>query len=395
MTMRALRSWRRALVAVAGLASAAYALGVFPVPSPGRVLFVKVANSRFDRYTEQPSVGTQVWMRMKYWRLVGYSPYFDSRLSWFPNAWVYKDLYAIYTDGALAAEHPEWILRDATGAKLYIPYACSGGTCTQYAGDVGDAGFRAHWIADARATLAAGYRGLYVDDVNLLMARVGDGTGRPVVPLDGRTGAPMTEADWRRYMAEFCEAIRAAFPTAEIVHNVIWYAPRDDPSVARELQSATLVNLERGVNDSGIRGGTGTYGFETFLSLVDWLHARDRNVIFDAGGKSDADREYGLAAYLLVSDGHDGIGNDPGGTPDDWWSGYDVILGAPSKARYSWQNVIRRDFERGIVLVNQPGAASRALELDATYLDLRGTERTRITLGAAEGAVLLRKREQP
>jgi hypothetical protein len=334
-------------------------------------------------------------MRQKYWRLVAYSPYFDSRLAWFPDAWVYKDLYAIYPDGTLATEHPEWILRDAGGAKLYIPYACSGGTCPQYAADVGDVGFRARWIADAKATVGAGYRGIYVDDVNLLLARVGDGTGKSVVPIDRRTGAPMTEADWRRYMAEFCEAIRAAFPSSELVHNVIWYAGQSDPFVARELLSTTFVNLERGVNDDGIRGGAGTYGYETFLALVDWLHARGKGVIFDATAKTDAGREYGLASWLLVSNGRDGLGNDPGGTPDDWWTGYDVSLGSPSAARYASQGVTRRDFEHGVVLVNQPGAAARTVTFDGTYVDLHGASVTSVTLGPAQGAVLLRREQTP
>src|SRR5205085_10818824 len=37
-----------------------------------------------------------------------------------------EDVYAIYKDGALATQHPEWILRDQSGNELYIPYGCSG-----------------------------------------------------------------------------------------------------------------------------------------------------------------------------------------------------------------------------------------------------------------------------
>ena len=31
-------------------------------------------------------------MRAHYWRMLTYAPYFDSRVAWFPDAWVYKDL---------------------------------------------------------------------------------------------------------------------------------------------------------------------------------------------------------------------------------------------------------------------------------------------------------------
>jgi len=333
-------------------------------------------------------------MRAHYWRMLTYAPYFDSRLSWFPDAWTYKDLYAIYTGSALAQQHPEWILRDASGNALYIRYACSGGTCPQYAGDVGNPAFRSNWIAAATATLAKGYRGPFVDDVNMRLAAVSNGFGQPVAPWDPRTGRVMAEADWRGYVAAFTEQIRAAFPDAEIVHNAIWFLGHDDPAIQRELLSADFINLERGVNDSGIRGGTGTYGFETFLAHIDWLHAQGRSVVFDAQASTDAAREYGLAAYFLVSSGRDGLGNGPGGTPGDWWPGYDVDLGPALGARYSWNGVIRRDFVDGAVLVNPPDAATQTLALETTYWDLSGQPQGTVTLGTAQGAVL-RKQSPP
>jgi Hypothetical glycosyl hydrolase family 15 len=359
--------------------------------SPGRVRFFRVANGAFDRYTRDPGFLERTWMRRHYWRMVTYTPYFDRRLAWFPDAWVYKDLYAIYVGSALADEHPEWILRDARGQRLYIPYACARGACTQYAADVGDPAFRAHWLAAAGAVLAEGYRGLFVDDVNMTLTRVADGAGRAVAPADRRTGRPMSEADWRRYMAEFTEEIRRAFPRAEIVHNALWFLGHDDPAVQRELLAADAINLERGANDAGIRGRSGTWGLETFLAHVDWLHAHGRHVVFDAGARTDTAREYGLAVYLLVSTGEDALGNGPGGTPDDWWPGYDVALGAALGERYAWSGVLRRDFERGLVLVNQPDAAPCALRLDAGWVDLAGGSRTAFTLDAAEGAVLQRR----
>ena len=32
------------------------------------------------------------------WRMRTYAPYSTSASSWFPNAWTYRDLYAIYRD---------------------------------------------------------------------------------------------------------------------------------------------------------------------------------------------------------------------------------------------------------------------------------------------------------
>ena len=376
----------------AALLLLATAVAAAAEPPAGAVRFFKVAKSNFDRYTQHPAPEQQAWMRRRYSRMLTYSPYFDARLDWFPDAWVYKDLYAIYVDSPRATEHPEWILRDRDGNRLYIPYGCHDGVCPQFAADIGNPDFRAQWLAEAAGALAHGYRGLFVDDVNMSVSRVGDGRGRAVAPVDPRTGREMTDADWRRAMAEFTEQIRARFPDVEVIHNALWFVGHDDPLVARELLSASIVNLERGVNDDGITGGTGTYGFETFVAHVAWLHARGRSVVFDAGASSERAREYGLAAYLALDAGHDLLGNGTGSTPDDWWPGYDVELGAPAAASYRWRDVLRRDFARGIVLVNPPGAPSRTLSLGEGYVDLGGRTHTDLPLGPAEGRVLLKER---
>ena len=91
----------------------------------------------------------------------------------------------------LAKEHPDWILKDASGSRLYIPYNCDGGACTQYAADIGNPGWRRHYIDPAKARIARGYRGIFVDDVNLAF-KVSNGTGQLVAPIDPRTGEPMT-----------------------------------------------------------------------------------------------------------------------------------------------------------------------------------------------------------
>jgi putative glycosyl hydrolase-like family 15 (GHL15) protein len=363
----------------------------------GRVQFVKAAPSSFDSYTSAPASGQQSWMRSHYWRMRTYSPYFDSRLSWFPNAWVYQDLYGIYTDSSVASQHPDWILKDSRGNKLYIPFGCAGGTCPQYAGDFGNASFRSWWLSAAAAKLAKGYRGLLIDDVNMDW-RVSNGYGQFVVPNDPRTGTTMTESNWRRYMAEVLEQARSRFPTQEIVHNVLWWAGCSSPSstcwsdpyIVRQYKAANYAHFERGVNDAGLRGGTGRFGYETLMARIDWLHGLGRGFVFDAGASSDADREYGLASFLLANSGADGMGNDPRGTPDDWWTGYDVNLGPATGPRYVWKGLLRRNFQSGIVLVNEPDAATNTQLLDSVYTDLNGLPHATVTLGPAAGIVLRR-----
>jgi hypothetical protein len=289
------------------------------------VKFYVSASSSFDEWTRAPTAEQQEWMRDHYFRMRTSSPYFDSRLSWYPNAWVYRDAYAIYRDSDLVTSQPDWILRDADGNALYIPYGCSGGTCPQYAGDFGNPEFRQWWIDRLAATLSAGYAGVWIDDVNTVW-RVGDGNGDHVAPLDPRTGAEMTLSDWRRYLAEFMEQVRATFPDKEIAHNLIWYSDATDPYVQRQMQAADFVSLERGSTDRGIRGGTGKYGYETFLAFIDGIHAWGGSVILqDDDSETEAEWMYELATYHLVKARDDMISADGDRSrmnPDNFWEGY-------------------------------------------------------------------------
>lgn len=358
----------------------------------GRVRFLKRQDPSFDPYTNAPSPTQQQWMRDRFWRMMQYSPYFDSKLAWYPGGLVYFDLYAIYVGSNLAAEHPEWILRDASGNRLYIPWGCGGGTCPQYAADVSNPAFRRWWLDEARRLLAKGYKGLWVDDVNMQF-RVGNGNGVEVAPVDPNTLATMTWANWRRYIAEFVEQIRAEFPAVEILHNSIWFAGpsgiRDaDPYIQRQIAAADYINVEGGVNDDGLTGGNGEWSLHAVLSYVDRLHAKGKGAIIDDFRNTAIGREYALACYFLIVTSRDGLGNQSM-TPDNWWSGYDTYMGPPTGQRTTWNGLLRRDFQGGIVLVNEPGAPARTVTLPGSFRRVDGTPVSTVTLNAREAAVLL------
>jgi len=360
----------------------------------GSVLFFVDANSSFDAWTRDPTSEQQAWMRENYFRMQTYSSYFDDRLSWYPNAWFYKDSYAIKPGSTAFTEHPEWVLRDASGNMAYIPFACSGGECPQYAADIGSPEFRSWWIAGAVSKIELGYVGIWVDDVNLDW-RISNGNGDAVIPLDPRTGQEMTLANWRRYFAEFMEELRIAIPSAEIAHNIIWYAdPPNDGYIIRAMRAADYINLERGITDSGIRAGSGRFGFESFLALVDRVHEMGGQVIMDDDDDNSAvDRDYELAFYLLINDGGDLIGADGDQArmnPDNFWSGYEVQLGSAKAPRYRWNSLFRRDFDCGMVLVNQPESTAISVNFDESFIDLSGSEITSVSLDSATGAVLVK-----
>jgi hypothetical protein len=374
----------------------------------GHVNFYKHTGGDDDGYTANPSTATIQFMNAHWPRLMTYAGYWDlgNKLSWYPNAWAYQDSCAIYTDPAkadwqqLIAQHPDWILKDASGNRLYIRYQCNDPstglpphTCTQYAANLTDPnGFRAWWIGQASTLFSrpTPYKGLFMDDVNLDISRISDGDGNVVTPIDPITGQPMLAQDWRKYFAEYLEQVRAALPNIEIIHNWLWDLDDcSDPYVQREIRAADWVNDERGFNDQGLTG-TGQYSLDRYLSVVDNVHANGRAVIFDTESDAtepDSAREYSVAAYLLVSSGSDLVG-DSVQSPTTWWPGFDSDLGPALSARYGWNNLLRRDFSGGIALVNPPDAAPITVALPGTFQRVDGSSVTSITLNAAEGAVL-------
>jgi hypothetical protein len=384
-------------LAVAVVLTAATAATSAAAASPGVVRFVKRAGPEFDRFTSSPTPAFAEWMQTKMWRSMVFTPYFDNKTSWYKQGWVYEDLYALYKDSSLSTKYANWILRDASGNKMYIPWGCGGGTCPQYAADIGNPDFRRWWIDQTKAAVAHGYKGVWIDDVNMEF-RVGNGNGDEVAPMDPRTGKTMTWENWRRYMAEFVEQIRAELPGVEIVHNSIWYAvwgARDsDPYVKRQIAASDYVNLERGVNDDGLTGGSGEWSLKAVHAFVDRVHAAGKGIIYDGYDDSATGREYALANWFLTSNGNDGFGI-ASVTPETWWDRYDVDLGQAKGARTSWNGLLRRDFDNGMVLVNEPGAPSRTVTLPQPMVNSAGETVSSVTLAARRGTVLCKCATEP
>ncbi len=384
----------------AGLAGGAAALllltAVLPVRAgePGRVYYQRLAAPDLDRWTNAPDSAGKVWFRDHFFRMGVFSPYFDSRTAWYPDALFYKNLYGVPADSRVYAEHPDWTLRDQRGHPLYIPWGCNAGTCPQYAGDIANSAFRAWWIGEARSTLSRGYLGLWIDDVNTEF-RVSDGAGKQVSPVDSTTGQPMTGTAWRGYVATFVEQIRNAFPKAEIVHNSIWFAGpegvRDtDPSIRRQIAAADNLNIERGIaSDQGLTGGTGIWSIHALFDYIDRVHAAGRSVTLEEYTPDHAGLEYSLAGYFLISSGNDRIG-DAGTNPANWWTGFDVDLGTPLGPRSYHAGVYERTFSRGMVLLGEPGLSPRKVALPKTFRTLNGEMVNSVEIGARQGLILLK-----
>ena len=66
-------------------------------------------------------------------------------------------------------------------------------------------------------------------------------------------------------------------------------------------------------------------------------------------------------------------------------------LGEAAAPRYAWQNLLRRDFSGGMVLLNPPGEPTRTVSLPSPMRDAGGGLVSSVTLAAKSGAVLRRR----
>lgn len=369
--------------------------------SEGKVRVALQGASDTDSYTNAPSSTNQQWLRDHFYRIYTFSTYWDSKLSWYPNAWCYADAYAIYDplypgqSGQPAVDF-SMVLHDAAGGNpLWIPYGTpSGGHLPQYAADFGGTAWRNTYSARCSTLInTKGYKGIYMDDVNLSF-KACNGSGVDVTPYDPRTGLTMTQPNWRKYFAEFVEQVRTTIPAAEIVHNPIWFASSDqgttDPYTIREIQAANWVAVERGFVDGGLGGGTGTYSVHRLLSYMDGIHALGRSVYTQSYGTTATESEYNLAGHLLMSNGTDVVITKYQRFWDARWIGWDIDLG-PATSSWSRRSdgLFSRSFTAGKVLLNEPGATTKTNEpLGGTYLNLAGASVTTVTLTATTGAVL-------
>lgn len=359
---------------------------------PGKVSFERVARSDLDPYTNSPSKAMKRWFEIRFAQMVVYSPYFDNKTSWYRNAFLYFDLYGIHTDAPLARQHPSWFLHDSSGNRLYVPWGCSEGTCPQYAADIANPEYRAWWIRQARSALSKGYKGLWIDDVNMEF-RVSDGNSRQIAPIDSTTGQVMSWDAWRNHVADFVEEVRKALPNTPIVHNSIWFAGppgvRDrDPAIQRQIRAADQINVERGIaGDTGLTGGEGQWSLHDLFAYIDRVHSLGPSVAMQEYGLDASNQEYALAGYFLISSGRDLLG-DINTTPANWWDGFQTDLGTPLGSRTYKNGVYQRKFSCGLVLLGEPGLAAQKIALDAPYTTLDGRSVRSVQISARQGVVL-------
>ena len=183
----------------------------------GRLNIFRNANGQFDKFDINPSAANKVAIRSLYDGLEVYSgPYsFDPNLSWYANGFFYHNLEAIYVGQTVAISHPEWIIKDANGNKLYVNWGCSNATCPAYMADLGNSDFRAYWVSQAQQVMAKGYTAIFVDDASMIM-RASDGNGNAATMIDPRTGKAVTLATWQQWNIDFFQGDTRRVPGTDL-----------------------------------------------------------------------------------------------------------------------------------------------------------------------------------
>lgn len=354
-----------------------------------KLTYFPMTDPSWDTYTNNPTYEPAIQEQCN--DIGTFSPFWDAKLSWFPNAYVYVDSYAIYTDptrnSGLINAHPEWILVDAKGNKLYIPWGCSNGTCPQYAADIGNPHFQQAMIGQMLCGITPGYAGIWLDDVNMSLAgAVSDGTGTAVDPQDPRTGKPMTQTAWAAYFVQYLTCLHNALKQwgLKLIENSVWYESIQAPA---QFATSEFQSFQYGFTDPGLTGGTGQWSLFNFFSAIDTAQAAGSLVI---PNNDVAMVEYAYACALMAQSG---IAYE-NATPDKWSAGFTKLTntdyGTPTGPRNRLNGLWWRTFPTGIVYAVEPGATTVTLALDAPMIDAySGATVSTVTLAQKQGAVLL------
>lgn len=280
-------------------------------------------------------------------------------------------------------QHPEWFLTDSAGNRL---------TYEGYRGhwqmDIGNAGYQEAWLYNVRGELQRrGWDGVIMDNALTRSDEYHPG----VFPSRYASNASFQDA-YQSMLRKVGVGLRSAG-----FYTVANISPTGDFPGVRDAYTEPLdAGAEQHFANLNRASGTG-YGSDG--GQVRWLAQLDQVTSSAARGKasqlkttvktgSGDDHEaftFGLASFLLASDGRSLFGTDS----TAWAQEFDWDLGRPVNSYRAVDNgVYRRDFIAGVAIVNASDSAPATIALDRLYLDRDGHKVTSVTLKPTRGAVL-------
>ena len=262
----------------------------------------------------------------------------------------------------------------------------------------------AKWITKKYYQPNPAIDGFYTDTVYWKPRDTGDWN------RDGRSDDPSdaTVAGWMRegYAAYF-STLRAQLPAnkMQIANISDWGHSEASLTFLTGTVDGGLIEGLIGYSYSPETWGGWTEMMRWYRKALNATSGKKMGVFHQVGSVTDyKSMRYGLASSLMDNGWYSfNAGPDASAYGDaPWFDEYDADLGAPlsGPSTSAWQQgVYRREYERGIVLVNPKGNGQKTLTLDTSYRKLTGTQApsvnngevvTTITLPDRDGIILKR-----
>jgi hypothetical protein len=243
---------------------------------------------------------------------------------------------------AVRHDHPDWILKDASGADVHPP-----GHPDWVMYDISNVFYLQAWADAAEGQLgSAGWSGVVLVDAGNEPAWVNS-------PIDPNTHTEMTAKAHMQYLAEALAQVRAGLKTNGGFSVIAENGP---PSVVdpHQIGSSDAVSIDDGF--ATLTGEAWVQLYTYYEAAIDdlvgaWVWERQPHLDF-------RQRVFGLASYLLVS----GPNSAYGVAPDGHGALYRLDPGVPSNPPYRQGGAYLRSFDLGAVAVN-PGPATAVVQL--------------------------------
>ncbi len=295
----------------------------------------------------------------------------------------YKDLLAMqtsYSDWATVNSHEDWFIHDTSGNRII------NSLYGWYLMDVGNAGWRAHWVSIVNSKIGTLYDGVFIDDVWNSLSGYVSGVSTSVT------------SNWHSNVLGMLQYIKANITPGKIViintdeWNSNTYVSVVDGQMLEGFVHCSWEQVyTQGSRDTGL--------IMTIINKMATNTAAGKIVIGLSGTIVSSDSaamarmvKYCYAGFLLAKNGAGAYWGFNNYYSSDGSKGYysvmDAPIGDPTNAYYQSQNVYMRDFTNGKAIFN-PTANTYTINLNGTYKTLSGTTVTTITIGAYSGEVLV------
>ena len=302
----------------------------------GRAQLHALGRRELRRLHRSPTTAQQAWMRAHYWRMRTYAPYFDSRLELVPEG---VDLPGRVRD---LPRQRAWRATIPSGSCATPPATSSTSrsaarTARARSTPATSATRRSRRGGSRRPARGSrsGYSGHLHRRRQPPIAGSPTAPGSPSPRSTRAPAASMTRGDLAALHGRSHGGRPRRVPGDRDRPQRRSGTPATRPPTSCASSAPPTSSTSSAASTTpGSRAGTGKCSLQRCSPSP--TTATPRATASSSSGRATtaAGRLYGLAAYFLISSGRDGIGNASGGTPADWWTGYDVDLGAPLGASY-------------------------------------------------------------